>query len=128
MTDGGKVWSKKPEATSMTKKTKRPAPANREPTEDEIRDCAYHLFEQGGRVSGHDLEHWLEAKACLKSRIPRHRVRTRLHHHQNPMTAEDDAMEVVMRDAEGMPALPQPPLKGNHIAGGGAVLHGATPT
>ena len=55
-----------------------PAPA---PAEADIRDYAFHLYEQGGRIEGHDLEHWLEAKACLAANIPRHHSRSRLHRH-----------------------------------------------
>ena len=49
------------------------------PIEGEIRDYAYHLFEQNGRMLGHDLENWLEAEACLKAHIPAHRSHMRLH-------------------------------------------------
>lgn len=51
------------------------------PTEDEIRDYAYHLYEQSGRIPGHDVENWLEARACLLANIPAHRSRSRLHRH-----------------------------------------------
>jgi len=40
-------------------------PAN----EDEIRDYAYHLYDQSGYAAGRDLDNWLEAKACLSSGI-----------------------------------------------------------
>jgi hypothetical protein len=49
-----------------------------EPDEELIRDYARHLWEQGGRVPGHDLDYWLEAKACLAANIPRHRSHARL--------------------------------------------------
>lgn len=42
-----------------------------EPTEDENRDYAYHLYEQSGCIPGRDLENWLEASACLKANVPR---------------------------------------------------------
>lgn len=42
-----------------------------EPTEKEISDYAYHLYQQDGSEPGHDLEHWFEATNCLKSAIPR---------------------------------------------------------
>jgi hypothetical protein len=51
----------------------------REPTEDEIRDYAYHLYQQSGCTPGHDLDHWLEAKACLEANIPPQHTRVRLH-------------------------------------------------
>lgn len=37
------------------------------PTEEEIRDYAFHLYEQNGRMPGHDVEDWMEATACLRS-------------------------------------------------------------
>ena len=44
-----------------------------------MREYAYHLYEQSGRLPGHDVEHWLEAQACLMAGIPRHRSHVRLH-------------------------------------------------
>jgi len=32
---------------------------------DRVRRRAYELYEQGGKVDGHDLEHWLQAEAEL---------------------------------------------------------------
>lgn len=52
-----------------------------EPSEEEIRDYAQHLFEQNGRIPGRDLDNWLEAKACLEANIPRQRSHVRLHRH-----------------------------------------------
>lgn len=46
-----------------------PAPA--QPSEDAIRDYAYHLYEQSGRRAGHDLDNWLEAEACLAANVAR---------------------------------------------------------
>ena len=63
---------------NITLPTKAPAPT---PAEVDIRDYAYHLYEQNGRLAGHDLEHWLEAKACLEANIPRHHARSRLQRH-----------------------------------------------
>jgi hypothetical protein len=51
--------------------------------DEDIRDYAYHLYEQSGSVPGHDLDNWLEATACLKANIPAFRSRTRLHRHLN---------------------------------------------
>jgi DUF2934 family protein len=48
-------------------------------SEDEIRDYAYHLYDQGGRAAGKDLDNWLEAKACLSSGIPKSESHIRLH-------------------------------------------------
>jgi hypothetical protein len=54
------------------------------PTEDEIRDYAFHLYQQSGCVPGHDEENWFEAKACLEANIPKHHARGRLHRHRHP--------------------------------------------
>lgn len=53
------------------------------PSADDIRDYPYHLYEQSNCVSGQDLNHWLEATACLRANIPTHRSGTRLHLHVN---------------------------------------------
>jgi hypothetical protein len=58
------------------------------PSEAEIRDYAYHLYDQSGFAGGRDLDNWLEAKACLSSGIPKAESHLRLHqnsfktHHQ----------------------------------------------
>jgi hypothetical protein len=52
-------------------------------SDEDIRDYAYHLYQQSGCVPGHDLDNWLEATACLKANIPASRSRTRLHRHVN---------------------------------------------
>ena len=52
-----------------------------EPLEEQVRDYAYHLYEQGGCTPGHDLDNWLEAKACIVSNIPRQNAHNRLHRH-----------------------------------------------
>lgn len=51
------------------------------PSADEIRDYAFHLYEQGGNLPGNDVEDWREAEACLRSSIPKECTRTRLHYH-----------------------------------------------
>jgi len=56
-------------------------------SEDEIRDYAYHLYDQGGRAAGRDLDNWLEAKACLSSGVPKAESRLRLH--QNSFKSRD---------------------------------------
>jgi hypothetical protein len=53
------------------------------PTEDDIRDYAYHLYQQGSCSPGHDVDNWLEATACLKANIPAHFSHSRLHQHLN---------------------------------------------
>jgi hypothetical protein len=65
---------------STNKTTKSPAAAP-QPSENEIRDYANHLFVQHGSVDGHECEDWLEAEACLRAGIPMSSTRTRLHHH-----------------------------------------------
>jgi hypothetical protein len=35
------------------------------PSEAAIRDYAYHLYEQSGRIPGRDLDNWLEASAAI---------------------------------------------------------------
>ena len=63
-------------------KTRRHTTATRlGPTEDDVRDYAYHLYLQSGCVPGRDLENWLEAKACISACIPKSKTHTRLHHH-----------------------------------------------
>jgi hypothetical protein len=46
------------------------SPSLDHPSEKEIRDYAYHLYEQSNRIPGRDLENWMEAKACLVAHIP----------------------------------------------------------
>ena len=35
--------------------------------ESAIRDYAYHLYLQSGRIPGRDLDNWLEAEALIKT-------------------------------------------------------------
>ena len=58
-----------------------PPAALPQPSEEEIRDYANHLFVQRGSVHGHDSDDWLEAEACLGANIPKESSRTRLHLH-----------------------------------------------
>lgn len=37
---------------------------------EEVRNYAYHLFVQRGRIPGRDLDDWLEAEACLSAHVP----------------------------------------------------------
>ena len=63
-------------------KISSPAPAvSSAPSDDTIRDYAFHLYEQSGRAAGHDLDNWQEATACLRANIPEHRSHNRLHDH-----------------------------------------------
>ncbi|MBI5766473.1 MAG: DUF2934 domain-containing protein [Verrucomicrobia bacterium] len=43
-----------------------PSDARPGPTENEIRELAYQLYEQGGREHGRDLDHWLKAEVALQ--------------------------------------------------------------
>ncbi|MEO6004694.1 MAG: DUF2934 domain-containing protein [Opitutus sp.] len=52
-----------------------------QPTHDEIREYANHLYLQHGSVNGHDGDDWFEAEACLRANIPKEFSRSRLHHH-----------------------------------------------
>jgi hypothetical protein len=64
----------------MKNKALRPLVLNK-PSESDIREYAFHLYAQSNRRPGHDLENWLEAKACLEAHIPLHASHLRLHHH-----------------------------------------------
>ncbi|MDQ8204307.1 hypothetical protein [Pelagicoccus sp. SDUM812003] len=44
-----------------------------EPSESDIRDYAYHLYEHSKETTDNDLDNWFEAKARLEARIPRER-------------------------------------------------------
>jgi len=107
----------------MKKKHPASAPLRPEATEAEIRDYAQHLFEQSGRIPGRDLDHWLEAKACLVAHIPKHLTHLRLHRHRHPVPV--DTIDVVTLDAEGIPIQETPPRRGNGIEAGRAVVLGA---
>ncbi len=66
------------------KKNASPAIApTQEPSENAVRDYAYHLYQQGSGAPGHDVDNWLEATACLKAAIPSHSSHSRLHQHIN---------------------------------------------
>jgi hypothetical protein len=65
----------------MKKKIHRPTPVA-EPSEQAIRDYAYHLYLLGGQIPGRDFENWLEAKACLKAHIPLQHAHARLQRSQ----------------------------------------------
>jgi hypothetical protein len=68
-----------PPPTSMsTKAPHSPVPVPLA-SEDDIRDYAYHLYDQSGFAAGRDLDNWLEAKACLSSGVPKSESHIRLH-------------------------------------------------
>ena len=43
------------------------SPTHPKPSEDDIRDYAYHLYERSNFETGHDLDHWFEASAFLSA-------------------------------------------------------------
>jgi hypothetical protein len=49
----------------MAKRIPTQVPVKTEPTNDEIARRAYELFEQRGRVDGHDREDWFQAEREL---------------------------------------------------------------
>jgi hypothetical protein len=57
----------------------QPATRVLEPTEDAVRDYAYHLYRQSGDTPGRDVENWLKATACLKASMPEQSSTARLH-------------------------------------------------
>ena len=57
-------------------------------TDEDIRDYAFHLYQQSGCVPGHDLENWLEAKACLEANIAKDQSQSRLHRQRHPEAYE----------------------------------------
>ena len=75
----------------MKKKSNSQAAPARIITDDEIRDYAYHLYQQSGCIPGHDVENWLEAQACLEASIPREHSHTRLHRHRHSHAAAPSA-------------------------------------
>jgi len=40
--------------------------SNDDHQEQQIRELAYKLYEEGGRIDGHDVEHWLEAESIIR--------------------------------------------------------------
>lgn len=84
------------------------------PCEDDIRGYAYHLYEQSGRMLGHDLDNWLEAAACLFSNIPRHCSHRRLHMHLNE-PQKGKVQSAPAGQSPGRPPSPaRPPAKLAH--------------
>jgi hypothetical protein len=70
------------------------------PSDEAIRDYAYHLYQQSSCEPGHDLDNWLEAAACLKANIPAHRSSMRLHWYANdPESGMDNLLAADARTA-----------------------------
>jgi hypothetical protein len=73
------------------------------PSEEEISDYAYHLYEQSGRIPGHDQENWLEAKACLEACIPARHSHSRLHRLVNGLgPAEQEELCAIPAEARNL--------------------------
>lgn len=86
-------------STHMKTNTNSPA-ATIEPTEDDVRDYAYHLYLQSGGILDRDLDNWLEAKACLCACVPKSESQVRLHHH----TRKQDAPKTPAFRTKGLAA------------------------
>ena len=86
----------------MKARIKNTAPRSPAATDDEIRDYAFHLYEQNGCIPGRDLDNWLEAKACLEACVPKNRAHLRLHRHRNPEA--DEEISIVTLDSHRAPA------------------------
>ena len=71
--------------------------AEANPSEDEVRVYAYYLYQQSNGATGHDLDYWLEATACLQANIPAGRSRTRLHQYVNG--SENDGPSLLSTEA-----------------------------
>jgi len=56
-----------------------------EPTDEEIRDYAYHLYEQSGCIPGRDEENWYEARECLRARVRPAPGAPRVIHHEEKL-------------------------------------------
>jgi hypothetical protein len=54
-----------------------------EPSEELIREYAYHLYEQCSRAPRRDLDNWQEAIACLQANIPSYLSHTRVSWYTN---------------------------------------------
>jgi Protein of unknown function (DUF2934) len=68
------------------------------PSEDTIRDYAYQLYQQGDHLPGHEIDHWLEAIACLQAKIPARLASTRLHGYLNgPWHGDPTLLSLEMR-------------------------------
>ena len=53
------------------------------PGENEIREYAFHLYQQSNCAPDRDLDNWLNATACLQANILTHQSGRRLHQHRN---------------------------------------------
>ena len=60
----------------------KPRPAFPKPTEQEIREFAYHLYVKSGCVPGRDLENWQEAESRLRAKHASGSAHERPHPHR----------------------------------------------
>ena len=74
------------------------APA--QPSQDDIRSYAFHLYQQSNCSEGHDLDNWLEATACLKANVLPHEAGTRLHRYFKDL--ESGASRVLFAGAKAL--------------------------
>jgi len=80
------------------KPKKKPSPS-RQTNEVEIREYAQHLYEQNGRLPGRDLDHWLEAKACLEAGIAPEYSHMRLYRYRQREGRPDVMVELATEEA-----------------------------
>ena len=64
------------------------------PSEDDIRTCAYYLYEQSNCAQGRDLENWLEAIARLEAATPAQQSQSNGHHHHRVSASRRETAEV----------------------------------
>jgi hypothetical protein len=83
----------------MKSKPRKKASALRQSNEVEIRLYAQHLFEQTGCVPGRDLDHWLEAKACLEAGIAAEYSHMRLYRYLQREARPDVMVEMATEEA-----------------------------
>jgi len=58
-----------------------PLPSATAPSDQLIREYAFHLYEQSGYAPGRDNDNWQDATACLNADILAHRSENRLQDH-----------------------------------------------
>jgi DUF2934 family protein len=62
--NGSEVFPMKPKPSTPAPKSDEPTVLI--PTEQQIQQRAYELYEQRGRTDGHDLEDWLQAECEIR--------------------------------------------------------------
>ncbi|MBK8476939.1 MAG: DUF2934 domain-containing protein [Opitutaceae bacterium] len=74
-------------------------PVLHQPTEEEIRDYAFHLYEQSNCEPGRDLDNWLEAIDCLKAEVPHHLSASHLHARMSREEASGFRAEAIAKNS-----------------------------